>query len=77
MTPAAESVLTAALGLDDEDRLELAEALLSSVEAGERPPFDESRREELRRRSEDLRSGRVRGVSWAEVRRRARESAGG
>jgi putative addiction module component (TIGR02574 family) len=59
MTPAAESVLSAALGLDDEDRLELVEALLSSIDPADRSPFDESWREELRRRSDDMRSGRV------------------
>ncbi len=77
MTPTAEQVLTAALDLADDDRLELVEALIVSFQPPDQPPFDESWREVIRRRSDELGSGRVTPVPWAEVKRRAREAAGG
>ena len=77
MAPTAEHVLTAALELPDADRIELIEALIDSVESPDRPPFDESWREVIRRRSAELASGSVAPVPWAEVKRRAREAAGG
>lgn len=73
----AEQVLTAALELPDADRLELIEALIDSVQPPELPPFDESWRAVIRRRAGELASGSVAAVPWAEVRRRAREAAGG
>lgn len=77
MALTTEQVLTAALELPDADRLELIEALINSVEAPGRPPFDESWREVIRRRSAELASGRVAAVPWDEVKRRAREATGG
>lgn len=77
MTPTAEKVLTAALDLADDDRLELVEALIVSFQPPDQPPFDESWREVIRRRSAELGSARVSPVPWAEVKRRAREAAGG
>jgi putative addiction module component (TIGR02574 family) len=77
MIPTAEQVLTAALGLADDDRLELVEALIDSFQSPDQPPFDESWREVIRRRSAELGSGHVTPVPWAEVKRRAREAAGG
>lgn len=76
MTPTVEDVLSAALGLPEEDRLELVEALLVSFQASDQPPFDETWREVIRRRSAELAVGRVRSVPWDEVKRRAREAAG-
>jgi len=77
MSPTADQLLDAALTLPDEDRLELAEALLASLQGLDRSPLDESWREVIRRRSAELRSGEVIGVPWEEVRRHARERAGG
>jgi putative addiction module component (TIGR02574 family) len=77
MTPTAEDVLTAALELADDDRLELVEALIVSFQSADQPPFDDSWREVIRRRSAELSSGRVTPVPWAEVKKRAREAAGG
>ena len=77
MTTDAEQVLSAALGLPDDDRLELVEALIVSFQSPDGPPFDESWREVVRRRSAELQSGRVSTVPWAEVKRQAREAAGG
>jgi hypothetical protein len=57
MDPAAEQVLNAAMGLRDEDKLELAEALLDSLQPTDRPPFDESWRDVIAKRSEEVQSG--------------------
>ncbi len=76
MPPTTEEVLTAALDLPDEDRLQIVEALIASFEPGDRPPFDDTWREVIRRRSAELRSGRVAPIPWEDVKRQARESAG-
>jgi putative addiction module component (TIGR02574 family) len=72
-----EELLTAALALPREERVELVEALLVSLQPEDRPPFDESWREVILRRSAELRSGQVQPVPWEEVKRQAREKAGG
>lgn len=77
MSPNVEQVLTAALGLPDEDRLALAEALVASFESLDRPPIDESWREVIRRRSAELASDQTTPVPWEAVKRQAREAAGG
>jgi putative addiction module component (TIGR02574 family) len=77
MTPTAEQVLIAALDLAEDDRLELVEALIVSFQSSDRPPLDDSWREVIRRRSAELDSGLVTPIPWSEVKRRARESAGG
>jgi putative addiction module component (TIGR02574 family) len=77
MTLTAEQLLTAALEPPDDDRLELVEALIVSFQSPDQPPFDESWREVIQRRSAELRSGQVVPVPWAEVKRQAREAAGG
>ncbi len=77
MSPATDQLFDAALALPEEDRLELAEALLASLQPSDRPPFDESWREVIRRRSAELQSGQVAPIPWEEVKRRARESSGG
>jgi putative addiction module component (TIGR02574 family) len=77
MGQTAEQFLQAALTLPDEDRLELVEALLTSLQTEDRPFVEDSWREVIRRRSAELSSGQVVGVPWEEVKRRAREKAGG
>jgi putative addiction module component (TIGR02574 family) len=77
MNPTMENVLNAALALPNEERVELVEALIASLQPEDRPPFDESWREVIRRRSAELRSGQVAAVPWDEVKRLAREKAGG
>lgn len=77
MTPTATQVLTAALDLPDEDRVEIIEALMASVGPAEGVPFDESWREVIRRRSAELDSGAIASIPWEEVKRRAREALGG
>jgi putative addiction module component (TIGR02574 family) len=77
MNPTAEQLLSAALALPEDDRLEIVEALIVSLQPGDKPPFDESWREVIRRRSAELRSGKVTAIPWEEVKRQAQEQAGG
>ncbi len=77
MTTHSEHLLTTVLELPDEDRLEFTEALIASLRPADQPPFDPSWREEIRRRSAELRSGRVTPIPWAQVKQEAREKAGG
>lgn len=73
----AEQLLDAVLALPDEDRLEVAEAVIASLQPSDQSPLDDSWREVIRRRSAELRSGKVVGIPWDEVRRQAREKSGG
>jgi putative addiction module component (TIGR02574 family) len=77
MTPTAEHLLNAALGLPEDERLELVDALIISFQTSNGPPFDDTWREIIARRSAELDSGAVKAASWDEVKRRARESIGG
>lgn len=77
MSLTAEQLLDAVLALPDEDRLEVTEALIASLQPSDQPPLDDSWLEVVRRRSAELRSGQVVGIPWEEVKRRAREKTGG
>ena len=77
MTSAKEQLLSEALALPEGDRLEFAEALAASLQPADRAPFDEAWRPVILRRSDELRSGNVTGVSWSEVKQRTRETSGG
>jgi putative addiction module component (TIGR02574 family) len=69
MNSATEQLFDAALALPDGDRVEFVEALIASLQPADRPPFDESWREVIRRRSNELRSGEVIPVPWAAMKR--------
>jgi putative addiction module component (TIGR02574 family) len=77
MSQTATELLDAALALPGEHRLELAEALLASLDPTLRPPLDETWREVIRRRSAELRSGHVAGIPWADVKCRAQDRGNG
>jgi putative addiction module component (TIGR02574 family) len=70
MGTTAEQLLNAALTLPEEDRLQLLEALIVSLESDNQPPFDDSWREVVQRRSSELRSGQVSPIPWADVKQR-------
>jgi putative addiction module component (TIGR02574 family) len=72
MSPTGEQLLSTALTLPDEDRLDLAEALITSLQPSDRPPLDESWRAVIRRRSAELASGAVQPIPWEVVKSRAR-----
>jgi putative addiction module component (TIGR02574 family) len=68
MTPDAERILRDARSLPDDARMDLAEALLASVED---EPTDEGAdaawSDEAKRRLEEVRSGAVKAVPWDEA----------
>jgi putative addiction module component (TIGR02574 family) len=68
MAPIAEKLLQEALALPEDARVDLAEALLESVE---HEPADEGVEEawsaEAKRRLEEVRSGVVKPVRWEEA----------
>ncbi len=77
MNPTTEQLLNTALALPEEDRLQFVEALIVSLQPTDGPPFDESWRAIIQRRSADLKSRQVTPIPWAEVKRQAREKVGG
>ena len=77
MSLTSEQVIDAALTLPEDERLELVDAVIASLQPTNRPPFDESWREVIQRRSAELRSGTVTPIPWEEVQRLAKEQLGG
>jgi putative addiction module component (TIGR02574 family) len=73
MSATAEQLLNAALTLPEDDRLQLVEALIVSLQPEDRPPFDDSWREVVQRRASELRSGQVSPIPWADVKQQGRE----
>jgi putative addiction module component (TIGR02574 family) len=72
MSLKVKDLLEQALELPDEDRLQLAEALLSSVGPPDAPPFDPEWFTEAKRRAARIDAGEGKLSSWSEVRERAR-----
>lgn len=70
MTQEANDVLKRALALPAEDRAELAGSLLESLDVGQDPDAETVWQQEVARRIQDLDSGKVKAIPWAEVRRR-------
>ncbi|MBY0228083.1 MAG: addiction module protein [Gemmataceae bacterium] len=75
MSAEAEEVLRLAMGLPDEERLSVAEALLTSVEPPGGAPFDAAWIEEAKRRAARIDSGEGGTRTWAEVRDQARRKS--
>lgn len=76
MSKGPDTLLAEALALDERDRAALAAALLNSL--GDHDDLDQEAyeaewSEELRRRAEDLRGGRVQAVPWRQVREELRD----
>ncbi|MFO0927366.1 MAG: addiction module protein [Gemmataceae bacterium] len=69
MLPTTEQLLHTALALPPDERALLIESLLAAEES---PPFDDSWREVVQRRSAELDSGTVQPIPWSEVRGRLR-----
>lgn len=73
MSATNEKVRNDALGLDPDERVELAYDLLRSVDEEPDEGWDAAWLAEVRRRSDELRTGRVQAVPLEEVKRRAEE----
>jgi putative addiction module component (TIGR02574 family) len=67
MNTITEQLIDAAIALPTEERVELVEAVLTSLAPNDRPPFDESWREVIQQRSRELKSGQVIAVPWADI----------
>ena len=66
-----QQILQAALQLPANDRCQLVEMLQASL-----PPRSELSKEwleEIERRSEEIRSGKVQGIPWEEVKEKVRQ----
>jgi putative addiction module component (TIGR02574 family) len=74
MLPATEQVLQTALALPPDERFQLVEALFAAEQVP--PPFEESWRAVIQRRSAELDSGAVADIPWSEVRQRLRRQVG-
>ncbi len=70
MTAIAVDLLTAALALPEEDRLDLASKLLASVGGEAQPDWDAAWLAELDRREAEVLSGAPVGSPWSEARAR-------
>ncbi len=72
MTHEATEVLQRALALSEEERAELASTLIDSLDTVLDPNAESAWQEEIARRAEELRSGKMNSVSWQTVREKGR-----
>ena len=70
MMPEAQELLKKALALPDKERAELASTLIDSLDSIIDEDADAAWQEEIVRRLEDSRSGKVKAIPWEEVRRK-------
>ncbi len=69
MTQEVTELLKKALGLPPEARAALAGSLLESLDDAVDPSAEEDWNEEIARRIQELDSGKVKPIPWAEARR--------
>ncbi len=72
MTQKAAELLKKALALPVEERADLASTLIDSLDATIDENVEAAWQEEIRRRIEDVRSGKVSSIPWDDVREKAR-----
>ncbi len=72
MTQEAAELLKKALALPVEERADLASTLIDSLDATIDENVEAAWQEEIRRRIEDVRSGKVSSIPWDDVREKAR-----
>ncbi|MBM3289663.1 MAG: hypothetical protein FJY92_05885 [Candidatus Hydrogenedentes bacterium] len=70
MNTARNDVFREALALGEDDRIQLAGLLLEKADGPADPGWEDAWRREIERRAEELESGAVVAVPWAEVRER-------
>jgi putative addiction module component (TIGR02574 family) len=76
MTQAAKDIVNAAIQLPEDERVEIVEQLLVSLEAETDEDADAAWAAEVERRSSEIKQGVVRPVSWEDVKSRARKRVG-
>ena len=69
MSKEAQAVLDSALKLSDDEREEILVGLIDSMEDDVEYPADEEYAAELKRRIDDLASGKEKGIPWEEARK--------
>jgi putative addiction module component (TIGR02574 family) len=67
-----DDVLNAALGLPEGDRVQLIDALITTVSPEDAAPLDDAWLAEIERRSQEFDAGLVQAIPWEEVKQRAR-----
>ncbi|HEX4495426.1 MAG TPA: addiction module protein [Thermoanaerobaculia bacterium] len=70
MSPVAEQLLKQVLTLGEQDRASLAGALIESLHGPADVDAEDAWDMEIKRRTEELDSGAVKGVPWPDVRAR-------
>jgi len=73
MTRPAKDIVNAAIRLPENDRLEIIEELLASLEPQSDNDVDAAWVAEVERRSDEIKQGIVRPIPWADVKSQARE----
>ncbi len=71
MTDKSKRILEEAFSLSDDEKIEVVEKLLNSVELSEDELIDEAWRNEIMRRSKEIELGTVKTLSWDEVKEMA------
>lgn len=72
MNARVDHLLDEVLALPIDERSAVAVALLDSLEEADAGAVSDAWREEVRRRRDELRAGKVRPIPWAEVKQRFR-----
>jgi putative addiction module component (TIGR02574 family) len=72
MMQEAQELLKKALSLPDKERADLAGSLIDSLDATVDENAEAAWQEEIVRRLEEVRSGKVKTTSWDEVRHKSR-----
>ena len=73
MSTDSENLYHAALKLSGDERFHLAHRLLESVECERDPDYEEAWAAEIARRIEEVENGKVKTVSWEEVKKMIHE----
>jgi putative addiction module component (TIGR02574 family) len=76
MTQEAQELLKKALALPDKDRADLASSLIESLDAVVDEDAEAVWQEEIARRLEDVRSGKVKTIAWDDVQQKGRTLLG-
>lgn len=69
MTPTAEQITAAALAMSEEDRQDLLLQLMDSLDGPPDEDYEEAWAAEIKRRLDDVRSGKEKAMPWAEARK--------
>ena len=75
MTRAAKNIVKAAIQLPENERVQVVEELLASLEPGNDEGVDAAWAAEIERRSRQIKEGTVSLIPWEEVRSKARKRA--